>query len=85
MRPAVSDTDEATERLHLDLLRQASAGRRLQMALSLSATVVGLSRRGLARAHPGSTRQQLAIRFVERHYGHRLARELQAHLGGRDA
>ena len=33
MQPQVSDTDEATERVHLDLLRRSSPGRRLGLAL----------------------------------------------------
>ncbi len=80
MQPVVSDTDEATERVHLDLLRRSSPGRRLALALSISSTVVGLSRRGLARAHPDLTEEELALLFVERHYGRRLADDLRAFL-----
>jgi hypothetical protein len=80
MRPAAGDTDEATERVHLLLLSRSSPGRRLDLALSLSATVVGLSQRGLARANPGLSPAELGLRFVERSYGDRLARELRAFL-----
>ena len=80
MPPAVSDTDEAAERVHLDLLRRSSPGHRLAMALSISATVVGLSRRCLARSHPGLTPDELDLRFVERHYGSQFAGHVQAFL-----
>ena len=83
MQPVVSDTDEATERVHLDLLRRSSPGRRLGLALSISSTVVGLSRRGLARAHPGLTEEELALLFVERNYGRQLADDLRAFLVAR--
>jgi hypothetical protein len=57
MKRVFSDSDDATERAHLELLRRASPGRRLGLALSVSATVLGLSRRGLARAEPGLSRE----------------------------
>jgi hypothetical protein len=77
MTQPFSDTDEATERAHLELLRRASPGHRLGLALSVSATVVGLSRRGLARAEPGLTREEIGLRFIERNYGAPLAREVR--------
>lgn len=52
MRPA--DTDEATERLYMELLKTSSTDRRLGLALSLSAAVVDLSRQGIAQAFPDS-------------------------------
>jgi hypothetical protein len=75
-----ADTDAETRRVHLELLRRSSPGRRLRLALSLSASVLGLSRRGLARAHPGAGSAQLAIRWVRLSYGEELARELEAFL-----
>lgn len=78
-----TDTDEAAERVQLDLLRRASPGRRLGLALSLSDTVVELSRSALARSRPELTPEELAIRFVRRSYGDSLAREVQAELSRR--
>jgi hypothetical protein len=80
MAQAFGDTDADTDRAHLDLLRGASPGRRLSLALSVSATVVGLSRRGLARAEPGLSRDEIGLRFVEQNYGEPLAREVRARL-----
>ena len=80
MRRAFSDTDEATEQAHLELLRRASPGRRLSLALSVSATVVGLSRRGLARTHPGLSEEEIGLRFVEQNYGEELAHDLRTFL-----
>ena len=75
-----TDTDETTERVHLDLLKRASPGRRLELALSLSATVIGLSRRSLARANPGLAPDDLAVAFVRTSYGEDLAQELRTYL-----
>jgi hypothetical protein len=80
MTQPFSDTDEATDRAHLELLSRSSPGRRLDLALSVSATVVGLARRGLARAAPDLSREELGLRFVEQSYGKPLARDLRAFL-----
>jgi hypothetical protein len=79
----LSDTDPETERVHLELLRQASPGRRIRLALSLSRTVMSLSRAGLARQMPGATDEEVALRFVALHYGADLADDLRADLAAR--
>jgi hypothetical protein len=79
----LSDTDPETERVHLELLRRASPGRRIRLALSLSRTVMGLSRGGLARRHPGASPEEVGLRFVALHYGDDLAEELRADLAAR--
>lgn len=83
MEPGLSDTDPETERVHLELLRRASPGRRIRLALSLSRTVIGLSRGGLARRLPDATPEELGLRFVALHYGAELADELRSALASR--
>jgi hypothetical protein len=80
MREGLSDTDPETERVQLDLLRRAGAARRLQLALSLSRTVMSLSRGGIARRLEGASPEELGLRFVALHYGAPLADELRAEL-----
>ena len=75
-----ADTDADADRVQLDLLRRSSPERRLALALSLSSSVVGLSRRGLARVDPDASEQQLAVRWVRLSYGDELARELEGFL-----
>ena len=83
MRQGLSDTDPESERVHLELLRRATPGQRIRLALSLSRTVIGLSRGGLARglAHPSP--QEVGLRFVALHYGADLAEELRIDLAAR--
>lgn len=81
-RPA--DTDADAERVQVDLLRAAPVARRLHLALSLSATVIGAARRALARAQPHASPRELDLRFVEVHYGAELAAGLRADLDRRD-
>jgi hypothetical protein len=47
---------------------------------SLSALVIGLSRRAIARANPGLSPQELDVKFVELHYGKPLAEGFAAYL-----
>jgi hypothetical protein len=55
------------------------------MALSLSATVIGLARRAIARSLTRPTAEDVGVRFVELHYGAELAAELRRHLAARRA
>jgi hypothetical protein len=51
---------------------------------SLSAEVIGLARRALARSYPGASKGDLDLRFVELHYGRGLAEGVRADLARRD-
>ena len=79
----LSDTDPEAARVQLELLRRASPGRRLALALSLSRTVLGLSRRGLARRMPRASEEEVGLRFVELHYGRELAQAVRETLARR--
>ncbi len=76
----LSDTDPEARRVQMDLLRRASPGRRLRLALSLSRSVLTLSRDGIARRRPGASTKEVAVEFVRLHYGPELADELGHHL-----
>lgn len=81
-RPA--DTTVDAERVQVAILREASVARRLERAFGLTATVIGLARRSLARADPSASPRELTVRFVELHYGPELAAGLREHLDERD-
>ena len=80
-RPA--DTDADAERVQVDLLRAAPVARRLHLAFSLSATVIGAARLALARSQPRASPRELDLRFVELHYGADVAAGLRADLDRR--
>jgi hypothetical protein len=83
MERGLTDTDPETERVHLELLRRASPGRRLRLAFSLSRTVMRLSRDGLARGTSGGSPEEVGLRFVALHYGDELADAVRADLSTR--
>ena len=83
--PRPADTAPDAERVQVALLGAAPVARRLHLALSLSATIIGVARRALARAQPLASARELDLRFVELHYGADTAAELRADLNHRDA
>jgi hypothetical protein len=83
--PRPADTDADAERVQVNLLRAAPVARRLALALSLSATVIGAARRAIARSYPHASPRELDLRFVEVHYGAEMAAGLRADLERRDA
>lgn len=83
VRPA--DTTSEAEQVQAGLIRRADIPVRVGRAFGLSAAVIGLARRALARAHPGASPRDLAVRFVELHYGPDLADGLRRHLEQQDS
>jgi len=80
MLRGLNDTTPEAERAHLELLRNAPPGRRLGLALSLSRTLMTLSRQRLAKALPDASPQEIGLHFVAALYGRALAEEVRAHL-----
>jgi hypothetical protein len=80
VRRGLSDTDPGTERVHLEALRRATPVRRIQLALSLSRSVISLSRDGLARRLEHASPEEVGLRFLALHYGADLADEVRADL-----
>jgi hypothetical protein len=76
----LTDTDPEAERVQMELLRRATAARRLRLALSLSRSVLGLSRDGIARCRPQASPEEVGLEFVRLHYGRTLADEVRRHL-----
>ena len=86
MRPFVTppaDTDPEAERVQLELLRAASPAQRGALALALTATAIGLSRRALGRQAPEASEEEIGLRFLELNYGPEIAAEVAAFLAAR--
>ena len=76
----LSDTTPDARRVLLDLMRRATPAEKLARVRSLSATVIELSRRAIARRHPDWTPLQVQLKWVELHYGRELAEQLTEYL-----
>ncbi len=83
MEPRARDTSAEAGRVQTDLLRSAGPQRRLEVVLHLSRTVIGLARRGLHRARPEATEEEIDLLFLRVHYGDDLADRVAALLRAR--
>ncbi|MGH2410086.1 MAG: hypothetical protein ACRDGS_06895 [Chloroflexota bacterium] len=83
MKTQSIDTTIEAERVRMALFRAASPSRRFALALSLSRTVISLSRAAIRQAHPDASEEEVGLLFVEYHYGEKLARQVRAYLAGR--
>ncbi len=75
----LSDTHRDAERVQIDLLRRLSPAQKVSQLRSLSALVIGLSRRAIARANPGLDQREVDLLWVEYTYGRDLAVRLREH------
>ena len=73
MRTQSPDTSPEAERVLIELLRQAPAWRRLQLADRMSSTARNLGMAGLRARHPGASDAELRRRFADIHLGPELA------------
>lgn len=83
MRPHAADTRPDAEAVQVALLRASGLAGRAARARALTEAVVALARRGIARAHPDWTEDEVAIAFVEAHYGAALAAKVRSLLARR--
>jgi hypothetical protein len=65
------------------LLRSATVADRFAQTCSLTATAISLSRRAIARANPDLSPEEVDLKFVELHYGRRLANAVRSYLESR--
>lgn len=83
MRAQSPDTDLAAEAVQVEILRRLGPARRLALAMSLSSTVIALSRRAIATAHPSLSERERMIFWLRVHYGPELADRVARYLKGR--
>ena len=83
MFSGLDDTDAEVHRTHVEMLRAASPERRLALALSLTQTVLSMTRARIASSMPGASQEELGLRFVAELYGDDLAGEVRDFLATR--
>lgn len=79
----LDDTHPTVAQVQVRMLREAGCGRRAALARSLSRTVIELSRRELQSQMKSASTDEVALRWVELHYGPELAARLTAFLVAR--
>jgi hypothetical protein len=76
----LTDTHPDAERVQLELIRQASVAKRISLMRSLTATLISLSRQGIAKSNPSMNAQEVDLRWAEINYGEKLAAEVRDYL-----
>lgn len=76
----LDDTNPKMKKMQIALIRKAGIAKRTMRMRSLSQTVVNLSRRAIARTHPGSNQREIDLIFVSLHYGDAIAHRLKNYL-----
>ncbi len=87
MTPTLSDTTPAARAKHLELLRQASPARKLEMMAQLNATVRTFALAGLRQRYPQASDAELRRRLADLLLGPELASQAYGPLvseGGHD-
>jgi len=73
----LKDTAPEAEKVQIELLPKAGMAKRSNMTLSLSQTVIELSRRALKRANPGLNEFELKILFLSNCWGRELSEKVK--------
>lgn len=73
------------DRVQIKLLRNAGPARRVALCRSLSASVIALARESIRRRHPHLPEDEVALAFIETHYGKDLAAGVRRRLQSREA
>ncbi len=72
-KPLSPDTSLEAEAVQLELLRKATPQQRFALCRSLSSMVALSSYRAIRQAHPELSAREADVKFVELHYGKKLA------------
>ncbi|MGH9380653.1 MAG: hypothetical protein ACRD2Z_08590 [Thermoanaerobaculia bacterium] len=73
------------DRVQVELLRAAGLSRRVALCRSLSVSVIALARQAIRTRHPEYSDRDVALAFVELHYGKELAANVRRYLQARTA
>ncbi len=72
-----SDTHPDIEKIRIEQYRRVTGAQKIAQMRSLSSFVIGLSRRGIAKANPHLTPHEVEMLWVELNYGKELANRLR--------
>src|SRR5258708_28257109 len=80
MRAESEDTSPEIERVQIELIRKASPAKIFNLVRSMSQTMMQASRENIQRLHPGASKEELTLIFIELYYGKELANFVRAKM-----
>src|SRR5258706_506661 len=80
MRTQSEDTSPEIERVQIELICKASPAKIFNLVRSMSQTMMQASRENIQRLHPGASKEELTLTFIELYYGKELANFVRAKM-----
>jgi hypothetical protein len=80
MKTQSIDTCAEAERVLISLIRKESTSKKLSRILSLSQTIIQLSKRAITRTNRDLDVDQINLLFINYHYGRDLAEQVKKYL-----
>lgn len=76
----LTDTHPDAEAVQFELLRRMTTAQKFEVTCALTDMAIDQSRRAIERAHPGITRREVDLKFIELSYGADLAEKVRLYL-----
>ena len=77
-----TDTSVDAEVVQRELIRKTAPSQRVEKSLRLSSDLIRNAKAAIRRRHPEFTEDEIAVKFIELHYGADLAAAVRARLEG---
>lgn len=77
-----TDTSAEAEVVQRELIRRIAPSQRVEKSLQLSSDLIRSAKAAIRRRHPAFTENEIAVKFIERHYGANLAAAVRVRLEG---
>ena len=77
-----TDTSADAEMVQHELIRRIAPSQRVEKSLQLSSDLIRSAKAAIRRRHPEFTENEIAVEFIELHYGANLAAAVRARLKG---
>ncbi len=81
--PYTTDTSPDAALVQRELIRRMTPTQRLQQTFQLSSEMLRAAKAAIRRRHPAYSEQEVAIKFIELHYGDELAAGVRSRLESR--
>lgn len=81
--PYTTDTSPEAEAVQIELVRRMAPAQRLEKTIQRSSQMLRAAKAAIRRRYPAYSEQEVAIKFIELHYGDELAAGVRRQLEGR--
>lgn len=83
MKSAFSDTNKLVDEEYTKLLQECPISKKINQIFEMSAWTLNLSKRAIARANPGWSKEEVDLYFVKLFYGDSLHKNLSNYINNK--